>query len=43
MNFGDIPIEDTVCVRSPGAAGPEVLTEALPSDPDPVAALVGAV
>jgi len=39
--FGGIRIEDTICVREATAAGPEVLTEALPTDPDAVAVLVG--
>ncbi|MFH0983503.1 MAG: aminopeptidase P N-terminal domain-containing protein [Planctomycetota bacterium] len=37
--FGGIRIEDTVCVRTSG--GPENLTEALPTDADGVAGLVG--
>jgi Xaa-Pro aminopeptidase len=37
--FGGIRIEDTVCVTE--AAGPEVLSSALPSDADAVAAIVG--
>lgn len=37
--FGGIRIEHTICVRD--AAGPEVLSEDLPTDPDEVAACVG--
>jgi len=38
--FGGIRMEDTVHVRA-SEAGPEVLTAALPSDPDEVAEIVG--
>jgi Xaa-Pro aminopeptidase len=38
--FGGIRIEHTICVRARG--GPEVLTAALPVDPDDIAACVGA-
>lgn len=37
--FGGIRIEDTICVRESG--GPEVLSQAMPTDADEVAALVG--
>jgi Xaa-Pro aminopeptidase len=37
--FGGIRIEHTICVRESG--GPEVLSEALPTDPDELAACVG--
>lgn len=40
-HFGGIRIEDDVHVRTADAAGPEVLTAALPSDADAVAAIVG--
>ena len=40
-NFGGIRIEETICVGEAAADGPEVLTAALPNDPDAVAALVG--
>lgn len=39
--FGGIRIEDTIVVRDATATGPENLTEAVPTDPDAVAALVG--
>jgi Xaa-Pro aminopeptidase len=38
--FGGIRIEDDVCVRA-GTETPEVLTAALPKDPDEVSALIG--
>lgn len=38
--FGGIRIEDTVSVR-PGGAPPEVLTAALPKNPDEICAIVG--
>ena len=38
--FGGIRIEDTVHVRTGDAGGPEVLTGALPTDPDEVATVV---
>lgn len=40
--FGGIRIEHTVAVRDAGADGPEILTDALPTDADAVAACVGA-
>lgn len=40
--FGGIRIEHTICVRAAEAGGPEILSEALPTDADQVAASVGA-
>jgi Xaa-Pro aminopeptidase len=39
--FGGIRIEHTICVRPQGAAGPEVLSAALSTDADAVAAAAG--
>ena len=39
--FGGIRIEDTVCVRPTQSGGPEILSGALPTDADEVAACVG--
>ena len=39
--FGGIRIEDDLHVRGAAAAGPEILTADLPTDPDAVTALVG--
>jgi len=40
-HFGGIRIEHTICVRSPDAGGPEVLSAALHTAPDEVTACVG--
>jgi Xaa-Pro aminopeptidase len=40
-HFGGIRIEHTICVRPPDADAPEVLSGALPTDPDEVTACVG--
>jgi len=42
QRFGGIRIEHTICVRDLEAGGPEILSAALPTDADEIAALVGA-